>query len=380
MVEIFWIANQEKYSNLRNALEKGTREAIRVITIDKLIELKEDLPSYSILCFEVNSEFYNFLQKYELSLDDQLVVPICSEADAENLVNVASQLSNPNRFHLTLNSEFNTSLLVQSFRTLVKLAELSRGAREFSQVGKNINKLVSASLHEVDRLRKLHERIVSLRSESIKGLKVTSKFAAGEAPGGEFFDMVVGDGQMLIMLTSSSSYVVTSVLLTHIDMLRSLKKFEPKDIKNYIQVVTNDLNTGDGITPVEALFLVIDNKNLKMEVYSYGGSIILGEEKILISGNEHFLEVDSFDMVKQTIQLERDKKFMILSPGLMKMTVGIVNNMPVMDFYKNQYSKNGAEILNELFFHLKKNSQGNFLKRDASSLVIEVGSNVMVQV
>ena len=35
---------------------------------------------------------------------------------------------------------------------------------------------------------------------------------------------------------------------------------------------------------------------------------------------------------------------------------------------------------NELFFQIKKNSKGTFLKRDASGLMLEVDQNVMLEV
>lgn len=380
MVDIFWITETNKHESIRNSLEKGLRESFRVLTLEKLIEYKDEFPSYSVLCFEVSPHICDFILNSELSLGDQLLVPICPESEQDNLIELSEKLSEKNRFQLVLNPNDNIKIISQNLRTVLRLAHLSRSAREFSLVGKNLNKLVASSLSEVDRLRKLHSRIVSLRSEEIKGLKITSKFTSGTASGGEFFDMIVGEGKMLVFLSSSSSYVTTSIILTHIDILRSSKKFEPQELSKFVETILKELSKDSGDLGLELAFLVIDNKNLKMDIYNFGHSMLIGEKTIVASDNENIINSENFQDFCHSIQLERDQKYLFVSPGFTKMTAGIINNLPVLEFFKGQVSKDGSDILNEIFFHLKKNTESTFLKRDVSALVIEVQQNVMVQI
>src|SRR5690606_26480195 len=90
---------------------------------------------------------------------------------------------------------------------------------EVRQLTIKLNSLVSQNLGELHRLKRLHERLVPLRGEKLKGVSIHSKFAAGESAGGEFFDTVARERELLILMASSRSYIASSAILGHFEDL-----------------------------------------------------------------------------------------------------------------------------------------------------------------
>src|SRR5690606_21248150 len=96
-------------------------------------------------------------------------------------------------------------------------------------------------LAELHRLKRLHERLVPLRGEKLKGLSIHSKFAAGESAGGEFFDTVAREREVLILLASSRSYIASSAILGHFEDLRAKNSFDLESLEKFVTSLSYEL-------------------------------------------------------------------------------------------------------------------------------------------
>ncbi|MEI8347989.1 MAG: hypothetical protein WCG27_11020 [Pseudomonadota bacterium] len=71
---------------------------------------------------------------------------------------------------------------------------------------------------------------------------------------------------------------------------------------------------------------------------------------------------------------------MIISPGVRANCGGILGGLELVDFFREQFNKRPSDLFNELFFQLKSNKTGDFLKNDATAIFLGVDKNVIVQV
>ena len=77
--------------------------------------------------------------------------------------------------------------------------------------------------------------------------------------------------------------------------------------------------------------------------------------------------------------MKRGEKIIVISPGLRKNCKDFMDGRPIIRYLSKHFEENPFEILNEIFFQLKKDKDSDFLPYDASSIIIEVNKNVLVQ-
>lgn len=252
---------------------------------------------------------------------------------------------------------------------------------EVKQLSVKLNALVSQNLSELHRLKRLHERLVPMRGEKLKGLSIHSKFAAGESSGGEFFDTVAREKEVLVLLASSRSYIASSAILGHFEELRSKNSFDDASLESFVTALSYELKklqSGD----VELLLFTIDMKTMEIKGYNYGAATIWKDGSAINKANELEVNPNFVEKARIEFKLARGEKVLVRSSGLAK-------NLAQTDYAKDENwlafldkstDKSAQELLSELFFQLKKNVETDFLKTDASAILIEVDKNAIVQV
>lgn len=259
---------------------------------------------------------------------------------------------------------------------------------EFAQANEvkdSLNRVMRLSLSELQRVKKLHEQLVPLRQEKIKGLTLSSKFAAGMSNGGEFFDIVKREGELCVVLTSAQSYVTSSIVLSHFEQLSQIKDLDKESIENFLENLINEcreLNLVDREVPelLQFFILKLDMKNLKYFGFSFGDFRFASSVSEFDLSNDYPLNENYFEKAYFSGSLERSQQVTIISPGVARNLNATNNENLIVDLLEDAQESNAKNFLNEVFFQLKKINNAEFLKHDASVLVIEVDPNVIMQI
>lgn len=300
-----------------------------------------------------NKEFISYLEK-----DSSLICPIDTSRDY--------------RFHIPL---------LRS--ALEKKSEI--GKADLVEVGENLNRMIQFSLEELQRVKKLHEKVVPMKNDNFKGVQILSKFAAGEGAGGEFFDIVKGEQEVLLLLTNTSSYVASSIILSHFEKLRAYQTFGKERIKGFVNELSAELKDLELLDTknsdsLQILIAKIDLNKMKIEGFQFGKTELVSSKGHYLSSNEIPLGKEFLDRAEFGFDLERGERLVISSPGVRKNCGGFMDNKKYEDFVKERLPLGPRELLNEVYFQLKKSRESDFLQYDASVIYLEVDKNVIIEV
>ncbi|MCO4793880.1 MAG: hypothetical protein KC493_09215 [Bacteriovoracaceae bacterium] len=276
--------------------------------------------------------------------------------------------SNPLEFHLPM---FASSI-----------RERLESKLDLGNVTQQMNKIVGRSLAELQRLKRLHEKIVPMRNESFKGLSILSKFGAGESSGGEFFDIVKGDKEFLVLVTSSTSYVVSSMVLTHFEYFRDKESFSNAEMEKFLTDLSADIRERgfESDERMAEIFLMrIDLNSLQIEGHQFGEFELKSIKGVHTKSNELPLDDMFFEKSYFKSKLDRGEKLLILSPGVFRNFQTRKQELK-KNFYEGLFDLVPNQMINEIFFQMKKEVVGDFLNHDATVIYLEVDPNVIVQV
>jgi len=256
------------------------------------------------------------------------------------------------------------------------------GKQDLIEVSQNLNETVEFTLSELQRIKSIHERLVPVRSDDLKGLQIASKFAAGESSGGEFFDMIKSDQECLLLLTNSKSYVVSSLVLSHFEIFRESKDFSKEMMKSFIKNLNDELSSKEipeKRKKVDMFVARIDLKKMMIEGYNFGNNELITSDKHAVDANENDMD-GALEESEFEIRMSRGDKLMLLSPGVKSNSNGILSGQNYLNFAKEQVNSAPRQCLDEMFYQLKRFTNTSFLKDDASIIFFEVKPNVIVQV
>ena len=327
---------------------------------EKLLSDDEALLILSLNKWEV---FKTFLDSNRMSINGTIVIA-GTEKELEDPQ--VKELCKLDRFIKgVINTGLDLELNYPWFNLLVNPIFGGVDQDELEIVGDNIDSIVSTAIIELERLKSIHEKLVPIREEKFKGLSATSKFGAGESAGGEFFDVLSNDKEVLMLVARSRSYLVSSMIMGQFDELRSIQNFNDERIAKYIENVQAEIEAAElkeEKRKLDLLFVRIDLKTMKGQVWKTGGSLLLNDGKIVAE--------DSFT-------LDRNSKLMVLSSGLLENSPGRESLISTAVEKKSETSR---EILNEVFYTLRNEKKGMFFSHDATMLVFEVDKNAILQI
>lgn len=267
---------------------------------------------------------------------------------------------------------------LQQGRTLMEMINLS-------ETGMKMTHVMSMALGELSRVKKLHERLVPLRNETFKGLKIFSKFAAGEGSGGEFFDLFSIDQKVYFILSSATSYVASSVILSHFEQLRKLENISRPEMESFLEDLTNELREmqlidRDRPEMLEMILGHVDLKSMQLSGFFFGSGVVATSSGVKIVENQHPLNENYYDKAYQELKLNRGERYMLFSPGIKKNTNAQLADLSYSEFLEKNKNEGIKNLINEVFFQLKKKDRREFLKYDATVICFEVDPNAIVQV
>ncbi len=249
----------------------------------------------------------------------------------------------------------------------------------------HLGKVLEQSLLELQRVKKLHEKVVPMRQEKIKSVTVYSKFAAGFSSGGEFFDIKKSEKELIVMLTSTKSYVASSVILGHFEEFQKSGNASKEGIEDFLENLIDECRSLDLIDRDDYELLQLDIIRVDLRTYEYEGfhfgkGCYYSDGVKKIPSNTLPINENSFEESYFHGVLRRGQKLIYVSPGAFQNYSEKGQEGKIETVILEQFKNGAREILNEAFFQLKKDNEEDFLKYDASIIYLEVDPNAFIQV
>jgi len=251
----------------------------------------------------------------------------------------------------------------------------------------SINNEVSETMGNVEvellRVKKIYEERAPKRYEDIKGIQVYSKYTAGESVGGEFFDIFKEQGKMFILKSATSSYLASSSILqlfSEFKMNQSITKAsEQKLISDIKSDVVNLNKSKNKKIEIHLFTAIIDLASYTIQGHMFGDfKVISSEPNNTFTGKGKNLLTSDVDQGVFSNELTRGERTFLCSPGFVKNWEKLSPDFMIEELMMDRKIK-PLDILDEVFFQLKKDSTSGFLPYDASAIMLEVQKNVMVQ-
>ncbi len=224
---------------------------------------------------------------------------------------------------------------------LTKYYENNIRFRDFLNLEVELDNQVRIVKDQKEKLKKLYRKLVPLRVHHYKNLTLTSKFLAGNGPGGEFFDYSVEENKISIFGFSSSESD---------QLINFLSFFEKKNFEKFEGFENSDLFRCD-----------IELSTLRLHIFKKG------ELSLLLEG-EWFQE-DSH-------QLRPGEDFYILSKGLLKNFRDKAELLELIRSLKKTVSR--EDLFDEVF--LKARGDSEYLPFDAFMMNVKVGEHALFKV
>lgn len=240
--------------------------------------------------------------------------------------------------------------------------ELQKKLSVFSQ---ELDLIMQNAEAEMARAKVLHQTLIPKRHEEIKGVEFSSKYATGDGGGGEFYDLLQTPNKVFHILVSSQSYLISSALLGILNQHKQ-KDFHPgnflKDARQEIDVISS---TKKKKPEADVMVLELDLSQLILTLHGSGKVELNSLSKGLVN-------------LSTPYQLSRGEKLVVLSAGFQH-NWQEVSKISIAQFLKEHQMPMG-ELMNELFFQLKLDQASEFLKKDATVVMMEVKRHGMHQV
>ena len=127
---------------------------------------------------------------------------------------------------------------------------------------------------------------------------------------------------------------------------------------------------------------ILDLSTLELKGHVFGSFSVENStlEKIFIGKpSNSALLTQNEEESSFSFNLERGERVLLSSPGLKKNWASEPRESLVLDVVMNRELK-PLDVLDEIFFQMKKNSESGLLVNDSSAIILEVSKNVMVKV
>jgi len=270
---------------------------------------------------------------------------------------------------------------------VTKMDSLSREQQVFKSQMLTINSDLSEVMGSVEvellKIKKLYETKAPKRFQDFKGVQLFSKYSAGENIGGEFFDIHKVGSKLLIMMSSTSSYLVSSSILNLFSTVKETSHVDNDVTNELFKDICSDarkINASKSKkVTLELCILNVDLNSLKVQGKIFGNFHLKTSDLEDLYTFKHkdrsFDELDEEEFNFES-KLKRGQRLLISSPGFNKNWQKLSPEFLQEQLLANDSIKT-LDILDEAFFQLKKNLKGGFLSYDASAIILEVDQNAI---
>lgn len=275
-------------------------------------------------------------------------------------------------FDVFINSNSKLENSIPILKTFTKLSK--------KLTTEKVSRLYERTSAKLESIKRIHEKVVPIRIEKTKNVSIFSKYAAGTSRGGDFFDISTNDNQITFLMSSTHSYITSTIITSYFEKIQNVDASKEK-YEDILEDLINECRDHELINRekpdlLEIYLMAIDLKKLSYFGYQFG------RFQCFSTNNKNDNPINEYPLNENFIEegyfygkLLPGEKLSILSPGVFK---NLGKNFSEFKKIENNTSKN---LLNNIFFNLKReNNFEDFLKFDSTVAVIEVNSNVLVQI
>jgi hypothetical protein len=302
------------------------------------------------------------LIKKIISVRNQQVILVIKNKQDFKLVQELKSLFTKIFGFIDLNSE--ADIAIPLLRNYINL-NFSKESLRLEEHSKKLAEIEENTHSQLRGIKELHDRFVKIRTEKLKGATVSIKFMAGEKSGGEFFDYIVRDSQMLFIQAGSDSYVMSSIIISAMEDL----KISNEDLFSIIDSFVSLLNhqAKEHSAKLSYTIILLKVKNMEATIYGQGNSKIFYNNEIISIGKSSI------------IKLKRGAKVSFLSEGVLLNWKTNHDEKKLGSFLSTNIDMTNRDFINEIFFELARHKKGMFLYHDALVAMLEIDENVLMQ-
>ena len=214
------------------------------------------------------------------------------------------------------------------------------------------------------KIKGVHEKNYPRRLEELDGVKFYSKYIAGESSGGEFFDLFSTQNKVFLMISQTSSYLASSIILQSFVNFKKKGLLSHEAQKEFISEIEKQI----------AILSESQDKEINLQLLTVVYDRTSKELNLVKKGVFQFYrstdEVSEF-LDEEIIHMASGQRFMLCSPGFKEGWGECKSCVDINTLIKDAEVKS-LDILDESFYQLKKSAKSEFLKKDAAAIILEV--------
>lgn len=282
-----------------------------------------------------------------------------------------------------VNTQTNKNIIVQQIVNLENFVKTNNQLKsQLISLNMELNEVIGGVEDQLLRVKHAYEKVAPRRLEKFQGFKIYSKYAAGDDLGGEFFDLLAKEDKVFVMMSATSSYLASSSILQTFAELKKEKTITKKVEEAFILKVQSQIEelAASQAREIKAQIMtcILNIKTLEIQGH------VFGNFKVMSSNTKHNVEFTNslsmeFEQVRFKRKIKRGERIMLCSPGFLVNWASLNPNFMIEELMMNKKVK-VLDILDEVYFQLKKDTTSGFLKSDASAIIMEVQENAVLQV
>jgi hypothetical protein len=297
------------------------------------------------------------------SRNEKIIIAMNSRKDFKLITELKSQFSKIFGFiDLSQEIEYNIPVL-KNYMTM----HFAKGTLPLDKLAGDLDKIYEFTKSELTKIKDLHDRFVKVRIDKLKGMSLTSKFMAGEKSGGEFFEILQNEHEVVFIQAGSDSYLLTSILLGEIETLKekALTGNLTSHSEQFIKTINHHATETKG--EVSYCIMSLNLRNLNANFTINGECHLFYEDEWL-----------SFDKPMQ-LKLKPKARLCLISNGAFQ-NWNALSKKNIENFFKASESMPTRDLVNEFFFEVSRNKHGSFLIYDALMAVVDIEESKLYQI
>ncbi len=242
---------------------------------------------------------------------------------------------------------------------------------------KRLNGVMQSVLGQLQRVKGLHQKMVPIRSETIRGIKINSRFCAGTSSGGEFFEFFKNSQSLWLFSLNATSYITIGSFLSLVEMWREQNTLTKEFVTDSLKTHMSEF---EGLGELSLFVCQINLISHDATIMNIGSHELLGKSKVVAGKNDLSYPNEKLDFKEINLRLDKGERFLLLSPGFFKNSNDKLNNESYYQFIKSHWIETN-DLIQEITFQTKKKYNDlDFLPYDQTVLTIEVDKNAISKV
>ena len=261
---------------------------------------------------------------------------------------------------LSQEAEYNTPIL-SNYLSM----NFTKHAVQLDKLASDLDKVYEFTKSELLKVKDLHDHFVKIRRDQLKGVSLSSKFMVGEKSGGEFFEIIQNDQEIIFIQAGSNSYLLSSIILSEIE---AFKEKLGANLQSQLEEFKNKIthHASENNAELTYCMMVLNLKNLQATFSLKGMGYIFYQGELI-----------SFEQPLK-LQLKPSDRLCVISQGSIK-NWELLSKITTKKFLIDNQNMVTKDLINEFFFEVSRNKKGNFLIFDALMAVVEIEDHIIYQ-